>query len=126
MQKRVLLVDDEYIVRKTLQDFLEDEGFYVGTAESGENGIDLLREAPFDYCIVDMRLPGMDGNDFILGAHGMDPGLRFLVYTGSVDYVPPAGFRDFGITRTHIFHKPIADMRTLSDALRRLESEAPE
>ena len=123
MQKRVLLVDDEYMVRKTLQDFLEDEGFVVSAAESGEDGLALLREGPFDYCIVDMRLPGMDGNDFILSAHGMDPALRFLVYTGSVDYVPPARFLGLGISRDHIFHKPIADMRTLSDALRALDRE---
>ena len=124
MQRRVLLVDDEYMVRKTLQDFLEDEGFLVATAESGEIGIDLLRENSFDYCIVDMRLPGMDGNDFIFSAHAMSGALRFLIYTGSVDYVPPGRFQGLGISRAHIFHKPISDMRTLSDALHGFEAEA--
>jgi len=95
----VLVVDDELAVRDNLAAYLEDEGMRVGQAESGEEAVELVKgDRSFEICIMDMRLPGMDGNTCILALHTLQPDLRFLVHTGSANYSPPPALRDIGVS----------------------------
>jgi CheY-like chemotaxis protein len=117
---RILIVDDEDSIQRSLRAFLEDEGFEVATAVSGEDGLEALSHTPCDAAVVDIRLPGMDGNLFIERAHELCPAMRFLVYTGSVGYSPPASIQSAGILDSCIFKKPIRDMSVLATALKDL------
>lgn len=119
--KRVLIVEDEEMLRRSLSDYLEDEDFEVFTASSGEEGLSVLEKERADMCIVDMRLPKMDGNDFILAAHLKCPGLRFIIHTGSVSYSVPTKLRKIGITSDQVYHKPVRDMGILVEALYKLQ-----
>ena len=66
MSLRVLVVDDEPFIVTGLQVFLEDEGMQVDSAGSGEEAVDIARnDSSFDVCIMDMRLPGMNGDTTI-------------------------------------------------------------
>jgi len=58
---RVLVIDDEKLVRWSLQQKLIHEGYDVETAPSGEEGLNLIKEDVFDLVLLDIRLPGMDG-----------------------------------------------------------------
>ncbi len=59
---RVLLVDDEAGIRFSLRGILEDEGFAVAEAETGEAGLEALEGGePFDLMFLDIWLPGLDG-----------------------------------------------------------------
>jgi len=58
---RLLVVDDERNMRNTLRDILEDEGYCVETAESGEAAVDACRRDQFDLVLMDIRMPGIDG-----------------------------------------------------------------
>ncbi len=58
---RVLVVDDEEAIRKTLKQCLEDEGHQVAACESGEEAMALLESQDFDLIMLDVWLPGMDG-----------------------------------------------------------------
>lgn len=117
--EKVLLVDDEETVRSTLAAYLDDEGFDVVEAASGEQAIRLvengLRPA---VCIMDMRLPGMDGHAAILGLHAHVPDLRFVIYTGSLSYALTDDLHAVGITEESVFRKPLSDMKILADAVR--------
>ncbi len=113
----ILILDDEEMVRENLQAFLEDEGFTILTAASGEEALTALQDNRPDACIVDMRLPGMSGNDFILKAHAVRPDLRFLIHTGSTNYKLPSGLVDIGMTRDMVFIKPLRDMYILVEAI---------
>ena len=115
--KTILVVDDEQFIRRSMSDFFEDEGFVVLTAESGEDGIEVLREKTVHLCTVDMRLPGMDGNDFILKAHAINPTCRFIIYTGFMDYNLPQEFKAIGISKDHVFQKPIEDLQVLVEVV---------
>ena len=87
---RVLIIDDELSLLKSLVAFFEDEGFFVRGAESGEEGLEILKTEKMDVVIIDLRLPGIDGNETIVRAHELQPALRFLIHTGSTDYqIPP-------------------------------------
>ncbi|MFL6438727.1 MAG: sigma-54-dependent transcriptional regulator [Terriglobales bacterium] len=57
----ILVVDDEAEIRKSLRGVLEDEGYKVSTAESGEACLDALKARSFDVVLLDIWLPGIDG-----------------------------------------------------------------
>ena len=125
MNLRVLVVDDEPFVAETLRAFLEDEGMHVRVEPSGEAAVAALRSgAAFDACIMDLRLPGMDGDMAAQELHRISPALRFLLHTGSADYVVPAALRAIGIRQAHLFRKPLADLKPLANALYELQGAA--
>ncbi len=119
---RVLIIDDEEIISSTLKDYLEDFNFSIDTADTGEGGLLCLQSAKFDAAIVDLRLPDMDGNDFILKSSRIQPDIEFFIHTGSIDYVIPPELIELGLSADSIIHKPVLDMDTIRDAiLKRLE-----
>ncbi len=122
---RVLVVDDDAAVRHTLEAFLLDEGFEVDTAASGEEALDRLACQPTEVAVVDIRLPGMNGNELIQLAHRRYPGLRFLVYTGATEYALPSGLLEAGLQPEHLLHKPLFDMTVMSRAIVALAEPRP-
>jgi response regulator RpfG family c-di-GMP phosphodiesterase len=63
---RVLLVDDEQLILNTLKRLFMDSGFDILTAESGEEGLEVLKNDPPIHIIVsDYRMPGMNGVEFL-------------------------------------------------------------
>ncbi len=61
MAKRILVVDDEEIVTKTLQKLLKKQGYEPIVARSGKEALAKLKEVDFDLIICDIRMPPMDG-----------------------------------------------------------------
>ncbi len=59
--EKILIIDDEASIRSSLQGILEDEGFAVRTAESGEGGLEVLKNQSFDLVLLDIWLPQMGG-----------------------------------------------------------------
>lgn len=116
MSPRVLVVDDEPFIVTGLQVFLEDEGMQVSSAGSGEEAVDIVRrDSGFDVCIMDMRLPGMDGDTTIRALHEICPDLEFIIHTGSADYSIPDDLRLMGIGDDQFFAKPLMDMTPLAE-----------
>lgn len=110
---RLLVLDDETAISRQLAAFLDDyDEFMVRVAASAEEALEELAAVPADLCLVDMRLPGMGGKEFILLAatRGLCP--RFIVHTGSVDFILPQTLLDLGLTYDDVFFKP-ADLPTL-------------
>ncbi len=62
---RILVVDDELIVRDSLKDWLDDEGFFVDTAESGAEALEKLGRETFSLMLTDIKMPGMDGVELL-------------------------------------------------------------
>jgi CheY-like chemotaxis protein len=111
MSKNILLVDDEFQIPQGIRDLLEDEtDFFVELASSGEAALETMTRFAPDVCIVDMRLPGLNGNEFILRAHSLCPGARFLIHTGSIDYVLPDELRAIGMDAGNVIAKPVQDL----------------
>lgn len=120
---RVLILDDEEKLLRNLSAFLDDDGFAVFSAREAEAGLRLLGERDLDAAIVDMRLPGMNGNEFIEKAHAIKPEMRFLIHTGSISYRLPRNLLEIGVRKEHVFFKPIKDMKIFSMALDNLMNE---
>lgn len=121
MIMRVLIVDDEGPIPQGIMDYLEDSGgFDIRLAASGEEGLSLLEGFSPHVCIVDMRLPGMDGNEFITAAHTALPKTKFIIHTGSLEYMLPERLREIGITDKMVLKKPVMDMKIFEDLLHEL------
>ncbi len=121
---RVLVVEDEPSVRNSLKGFLEDYEFDVSIAESAEEALALLAEVPpCHVAIVDIRLPGMNGDAMILKAHEKWPKIHFIIYTGSADYHLSEDLKHIGINYAHVFFKPQQDLSVFVKAIQDLLPE---
>ncbi|HAK60568.1 MAG TPA: DNA-binding response regulator [Nitrospiraceae bacterium] len=65
MSKKILVVDDEKLIRWTLEQHLVKEGYEVSTADSAEKGMELLSEDPPDLILLDNKLPDMSGLEML-------------------------------------------------------------
>lgn len=119
----ILLVDDEEFITFTLTAFLEDHGYKVLVANNGKKALEILNNQPVEIAIVDIRLREDDGNKLILTAHEVQPGLKFLIHTGSVTYTIPDEMAALGISEDDIFVKPIRNFNTLFEAIERKAGE---
>ncbi len=117
---KILLVDDEEIVRITLEAYLEDEGFTVISANSGEEALERLSDQLIDIGIIDMRLPGIDGNTLIAKLNKLRPEMKFIIHTGSMGYSLPDSLTKLGISDELVFKKPIKSMSKFTDMIIKL------
>jgi len=97
---RVLLVDDEPLMRIPLRDALEAAGYRVVAVDQGERAVAQLAAEEFDVAVVDLRLPGMDGLAVLREVRRLGRDLDVIVITayGTVDRAVEAmklGARDF-------------------------------
>jgi two-component system cell cycle sensor histidine kinase/response regulator CckA len=83
----VLVVDDEPLVRKMVALMLEEDGFWVLTAGSGPDAIDLSRSHPgtIDILVSDIRMPVMDGCTLATELQAENPHLPVLLISGHCD-----------------------------------------
>jgi DNA-binding NtrC family response regulator len=112
--KRVLIVDDERLTRVSLADFLQDMGYETAVASDGESAAQLQQERPFDVCIVDIRMPTMGGVEVILTLHRIASSSRFIVYTGSPQFMLPPALEEIGLMECDIVRKPVLDMEVFA------------
>ena len=87
MPAKLLVVDDENGILEEVKTFFEEEGFEVFVADSGEEGIQLLKREKPDVLLVDMKLPDMSGLLVLKVAKESSPLTKVIVNTGYVDQV---------------------------------------
>lgn len=69
MAKRILIIDDEELIIKTLSKLLEKEKYEVVVAKSGQDAIIMIEEEKFDLIISDIRMPGISGVETVKEIH---------------------------------------------------------
>lgn len=79
---KILIVDDEEIIRNFLVDVLSDEGFTIKAVSSGEEAVRLFKKNAFDLIITDIMMPGIDGIQVLRAAKEMDSDQSVIVMTG--------------------------------------------
>jgi two-component system, NtrC family, response regulator AtoC len=84
-EERILVVDDEYLIRWTLQQNLTREGYEVLLAESGEDALEKVEQEAPDLLLLDIKLPGMDGYEVLEKALGIDRSIVPIMITAYED-----------------------------------------
>ncbi|HYR02593.1 MAG TPA: sigma-54 dependent transcriptional regulator, partial [Syntrophobacteria bacterium] len=77
----ILIVDDEKNYLIVLEALLSDVGYEVLTADDAGKGLEMVRSHDLDLVITDMRMPGMDGMDFLAQLHSQQPELPVIMMT---------------------------------------------
>ncbi|MCF8083850.1 MAG: sigma-54 dependent transcriptional regulator, partial [Deltaproteobacteria bacterium] len=78
---KILIVDDELIMRESLQGWLERDGYQVEVSASGEDALDRLKNVKFDILLVDMKMEGMSGLDVLKEVKQNDPDVAVIIIT---------------------------------------------
>lgn len=85
MGLRILFVDDECSILKSLERLFFDSDYEIYTAESGDEGLQILADYPVDVVMSDMRMPGMDGHQFLKAVKHRYPSTTRLILSGYAD-----------------------------------------
>lgn len=83
--KKILVIDDEPEILKTIRKYLELEGYKVLTAENGQNGIEIFQQQKPILIITDVKMPGMNGIDLLKKVKEIDSDTEVIVITGHGD-----------------------------------------
>src|SRR6516225_5765949 len=126
----ILIVEDEAKMRRLLELNLGEDGFTTFSAEDAETGLKLLRQNPIDLVLTDLKLPGMNGLEFLQAVKRQNAALPVVVMTafgsvetaveamkaGASDYV----LKPFSLTEMRlVIHKEL-DVRNLREENRSL------
>jgi DNA-binding NtrC family response regulator len=79
---RILVVDDDKSIRKTLEAILRGEGYYVQTAENGKQAIEKTHSEYYNLALIDIRLPDMEGTELLTKMKDTTPKMRKIIITG--------------------------------------------
>ena len=78
----ILIIDDEKAIRKTLSEILSYEGYKIDEAGDGEEGFRKFREKEYDVILCDIKMPKMDGIEFLEKAKEANPDLPIIMISG--------------------------------------------
>jgi len=80
--EKILIVDDDELIRTTLGIKLTQDGYSVSIADSGESALKILKAESFDIILSDLRMMGMDGIDLLKQAKTLQPEAEVIILTG--------------------------------------------
>jgi len=80
--KRILVIDDEAIVRTSCLRALEPEGYEVRVVASGKEGIEFLEKEPYTLVLLDLKMPDMDGIEVLNKIKESWPETKIIIITG--------------------------------------------
>ena len=114
----IVAIDDELEFTKTLDQFFSARGYQVHVALTGTSGVELVDYHKPDVVLVDLKLPGMDGDEILKHIRRTHPKTKVIVITA---------YNDGGKTRDRLlalgafahFDKPVSSLRDLSDMVKR-------
>ena len=79
---KILVIDDEKSIRNALKDVLEYEGHIIEEAEDGMAGIIMVRKTNYDLVLCDVKMPKLDGLEFLEMAFESRPDLNVIMISG--------------------------------------------
>jgi len=120
---KILVVDDEVIIRDSLREWLNDAGYEVFTAENGPKALETIKREKPRIVIADLVIPGMDGIELMKRAKQLSPDIEVIITTaygsiptaitaireGAYDYIE----KPFCPERTEILIEKLAERQRL-------------
>ena len=78
----ILIIDDEKAIRKALTEILSSEGYKIDEAADGEDGLKKFREKNYDVVLCDIKMPKLDGIEFLQKAGEVNPDVPIIMISG--------------------------------------------
>lgn len=84
---KILIIDDEKIIRSTLREILEYEKYEISEAQDGEQGLKMMQEEDYDLVLCDIKMPKIDGIEVLEKAAELDKSPQFIMISahGSIE-----------------------------------------
>jgi two-component system, NtrC family, response regulator HydG len=82
LKGRILIVDDELVVRDSLQKWFDSEGYDAGAVSSGREALSAVQQKQYDLALLDIKMPGMDGMELQKKLREVDSDLTVVIMTG--------------------------------------------
>jgi DNA-binding NtrC family response regulator len=120
-KKKVLIVDDEYLIRYSLQKLIDGEGYTAFTAESGLEALRLFEEQKPDIVILDIHLPDSNGLILLKTIKEISPSVTVIMATGCPDIQSSVEAMKMGAL--DYLEKPV-DFEKLAAILKSVEEQA--
>ena len=112
---RILLVDDNHVVREMLVDLVGALGYRADAAGSGAEALALFDRGQYDVVLTDLMMPGMSGWEVLAALRQRDPQLPIIILTGT----PAIGDPRAAQTGVAVLRKPI-DVTALEATIKRM------
>ena len=111
LKNRLLVIDDEEIVIKSCKRTLSPEGYIVDTALSGKEGLELFKNNQYDLVIVDLKMPEMNGIEFMRQIKELKPEQKIMIMTGydTIDHI----VESISSGAAHYLEKPFTPLTLL-------------
>jgi len=112
----IIAIDDEVEFINMLQDYFTPRGYDIGVAIRGAKGIEMVKEKRPDVVLMDLKMPGIDGDEALQLLKSLDPSPEVIFVTA---------YDDGGKTKARLlkmgafayFDKPIASLKELEEAI---------
>ena len=113
---RIVAIDDEVDFIQMLLDYFEPRGYEIDAAIRGAKGIELVKEKKPDVVLIDLKMPGIDGDEVLKLLKSMSPAPKVIFITA---------YDDGGKTKARLlkmgayayFDKPIASLKELEETI---------
>lgn len=121
---KLVAIDDELEFTRTIEEFFSARGFEVRVALTGTSGLALVEAERPDVVLVDLKLPGLDGDQLLRRIRSTQPHTPVIIITA---------YNDGGKTRDRLlaegafahFDKPLNSLRELAEAINRALGSRP-
>ena len=92
LEKKILIVDDQFGIRVLLQEVLQREGYAIFQAPNGPSALELVRTENPDLVLLDMKIPGMDGLEILRNILKLELDTKVIMMTayGELDLIQEA------------------------------------
>lgn len=119
---KIMVTDDEKVVRDVMVRFFELKGYDVCTSVDGAEMLRKVREDNFDLIIMDLRMPGLSGPEILSSLKEIRKGIPVIILTGTIDADESEVLKKMGYSRDEIFCKPV----DLFEILKKVKEKLPD
>lgn len=114
---RILIIEDELETANTVKEALALDDISADIALNGEEGLQKFEEENYDLILLDLKMPGLSGEEVLSAIRKKDPFVDVIIYTNYKDFADVKKLTNIGI-EGYINKGPSADLTELLDAIK--------
>lgn len=115
---KILTIDDEVEFANTIKNYFTPRGYAVFSASTGEAGLEVAKREMPDVVLVDLKMPGIDGDEVLKRLKEIHPAAKPIMITAFQDDEGKTKSRIMNIGVYAYFEKPIASMKKLEETIK--------